>query len=226
MQLLRGMNLWYLGALGPAVHVLEGIPAADTAMGLASSQRRFFLSWLYADRGALDEARVLATQLTESSLAHHDRLGEARGRWVLAEVLRRIGDHDAAEREIQAALAMAMPLEQPGALATLSALRLAQDRGGEALVAAEDAVSRCTAMGGCGMFRGVFVRLAHAEALHATGAHDAARRAIADARTHLLAVADKIPDPDYRQSFVENVPENVRTLALAHAWLGGPAQSA
>ncbi|HEX7837467.1 MAG TPA: hypothetical protein VF469_08390, partial [Kofleriaceae bacterium] len=100
---------------------------------------------------------------------------------------------------------------------------LAQGRAGEALAAAEDAMSRCTAMGGCGMFRGVFVRLAHAEALHATSAHDAVRRAIADARTHLLAIADKIPDPAYRQSFVENVPENARTLALARAWLGGPA---
>jgi len=145
---------------------------------------------------------------------------------VLAEVLRRIGDLDGADREIQVALGIAAPLEQPGARATLSTLRLAQRRAGEALAAAEDAVSRCTAMGGCGMFRGGFVRLAHAEALHATGAHDAARRAIADARTHLLAIADRIPDPDYRQSFVENVPENARTLALARAWLGGPAPSA
>ncbi|HEX7841836.1 MAG TPA: AAA family ATPase, partial [Kofleriaceae bacterium] len=128
IQLLRGMNQWYLGALAPAVHVLEGIPAADTAVGMASSQRRFFLSWLQADRGALDEARALATSLGEASRAHHDRLGESRGRWALAEVLRRLGDLDGAEREIQVALAMAVPLERPGVLATLSALRLAQGR--------------------------------------------------------------------------------------------------
>jgi hypothetical protein len=75
-------------------------------------------------------------------------------------------------------------------------------------------------MGGCGIFRGAFVRLAHAEALHATGAHDAARHAIADARTRLLDIAQRIPDPDYRKSFLEHVPENARTLALARAWLG------
>src|SRR5262249_4938529 len=109
-------------------------------------------------------------------------------------------------------------LEHPGVLATLSALRLAQGRAEDALAAAEDAMARCQAMGACGMFRGAFVRLAHAEALHATGAHDAARRAITEARAQLLRIADKIADPAYRQSFLDSVPENARTLALAQAW--------
>jgi tetratricopeptide (TPR) repeat protein len=220
MQLLRGMNLWCLGALAPAVQLLEGIPAVDTTLGEQSSLRRLVLSWVYADRGALDAARVLATQLRESSRAHQDRLGQARGHWALAEALRRIGDLEGAEREIQAALAMAMPLDHPGMLATLAALRLVQGRAADALAAAEDAMARSAAMAGCGLFRGAFMRLAHAEALHATGAHDAARRAIAEARVRLFAIADKIPDPGYKASFLERVPENARTLALAAAWLG------
>jgi tetratricopeptide (TPR) repeat protein len=222
LQLLRGINQWYLGAHASAVALLEAIPAADTKLSLASSYRRCFLSWLYADRGALDQACALATQLTEASHAHQDILGEARGHWALAEALRRMGDLDAAEREIQTALAMAMPLDQPGVLATTSALRLAQGRAAEALAVAEDAMARCQTMGGCSMFRGASVRLVHAEALHATGAHDAAARAIADARARLRAIADKIPDPGYRTSFLADVPENARTLALATAWLGDP----
>jgi hypothetical protein len=218
MQLLRGRNQWYLGALAPAVQVLEGIPAADTALAQLGPLRSFSLSWLHADLGALDEARTLATQLSESCRAHQDRRGEGRGRWAHAEVLRRMGDLEAAEREVHVALAMAMPLDSPGVLATLSGLRLAQGRAGEALAAAEDAMARCATMGGCGMFRGAFVRLAHAEALHATGAHDAARHAIVEARAHLLAIADKIADPGYQASFLTQVPENVRTLALADAW--------
>ena len=87
-------------------------------------------------------------------------------------------------------------------------------------------MSRCIARGGCGMFRGTLVRLAHAEALHATGDRDAAQRAIADARTHVLAIAGKIHDPAYRQRFLDNVPENVRTLALARTWLDDLAPSA
>jgi hypothetical protein len=226
MQVFRGMNLWSLGAFEPGRRILDDIVAADTGLGPASSLRRFCLSWLLADTGELDSARALATQLREYGHAHRLPLEEYRGRWVLAEVLRRAGDLEGAQRELDIALGMATPLERPGVLATLSMLRLAQGRAGEALAAAEDAVSRCTAMGGCGMFRGALARLAHAEALDATGDRDAARRAIADARTHLLAIADKICDPAYRQSFLDNVPENARTLALARAWLGDPAPSA
>jgi hypothetical protein len=150
---------------------------------------------------------------------------EGRGRWVLAEALRRDGELDSADREVGVALTMAVPLDHPGVLATLSALRLAQGRAGEALAAAEDAMVRYQAMGACGMFRSSFVRLAHAEALHATGALDAAAHAIADARARLLAIADKITDPDYKASFLERVPENARTLALADAWKSDPAAS-
>jgi hypothetical protein len=226
MQVFRGMNLWSLGAFEPGRRILDDIVAADTGLGPASSLRRFCLSWLLADTGALDAARALATQLCEYGHAHRIPLEESRGRWVLAEVLRRAGDLEGAQRELEIALGMATPLERPGVLATLSVLRLAQGRASEALAAAEDAVSRCIAMGGCGMFRGALVRLAHAEALHATGDLAAARRAIADARTHLIAIADKICDPAYRQGFLDNVPENVRTMALARAWLDDPTPSA
>jgi tetratricopeptide (TPR) repeat protein len=225
-QLLRGMNLWYLGALPAAEQVLERIAVVDVALGIVGSIRRFCLSWLRADQSAFDEARALAAQLSEFGHAHHLPQDEGRGRWVLAEVLRRRGDLEAAEREIVPALGLVSPLEHPGALATLSALRLAQGRADNALAAAEDAVSRCTTMGGCGMFRGAFVRLAHAEALHATGAHDAARHAIAEARARLISIADRIADPACKQSFLENVPENARTLALARAWLGAGSPSA
>jgi len=220
MQLFRGMNLWFLGEVAGAERTLEQIAAADGALGLVSAWRRFSLSWLRADRGALDEARALATQLREHGHARHLPLDEGRGRWVLAEVLRRMGDLEGAEREIQPALEMTMALEHPGALGTLAMLRLAQGRAEDALAVAEDAVARCTTMGGCGMFRGAFVRLAHAEALHATGAHDAARHAIIEARARLRTIADRIVEPAHQKTFLENVPENSRTLALARAWLG------
>jgi tetratricopeptide (TPR) repeat protein len=222
MQLVRGMNQWYLGALASAAQTLEGIPAADTVIGMASSLRRFSLSWLYADRGALDQACALASQLAESGRARNSRQEEARGHWALAEVLRRRGDLAAAEREVEVAHGMTVPLDYPGVLATLGGLRLAQGRAAEALAAAEEAMACDAAMGGCGMFRGAFVRLTHAEALHATGAHDAAIRAIAQARARLHAIADKIADPDHKASFLSHVPENARTLALADAWLGDP----
>ncbi len=219
MQLFRGLNLWYLGSSVVAEQILAEIEAVDETLGVASSLRRFGLSWLRADRGALEEAGVLATQLSEHGRTHHVLLEEGRGHWMLAEVFRRKGDVEAAGREIEIALEMVVALERPGVLGTLAVLRLAQGRAEEALAAAEQAVLRCTTMGGCGMFRGAFVRLAHAEALHATGAHDAARQAIAEARARLVSIADRIADPAHRTSFLEDVPENARTLALARAWL-------
>jgi tetratricopeptide (TPR) repeat protein len=225
MQLVRGMNQWYLGAHASAEQTLEGIPAADTAIGVASWMRRLALSWVYADRGAFERACAVASQLTESGRARNNPAEQARGRWALAEALRRMGDLAAAEREALAALAAAMPLEAPGVLATLAGLRLAQGRAAEARVAAEEAMARYTAMGACGLFRAGFVRLAHAEALHATGAHDAARAAIARARARVLAIAGTISDPDHRASFLAQVPENARTLALARTWLGEPADA-
>src|SRR5262249_33625013 len=71
----RGMNQWCLGALAPAAQTLEAIPIADAALGIGgSSLRRFMLSWLYADQGALARARDLATQLAESGRTQHNPL--------------------------------------------------------------------------------------------------------------------------------------------------------
>ncbi len=217
MELFGGMNLWFLGANARAEQMLRGIPAADEAMGAI---RRFCLSWLLADRGELGEARDLATRLVEGSQARRGRGDEGRGRWVLAEALRRSGELDAAERELAAARGLIGPIDQPGVLATLAAVRLAAGRTEDARDLAADALARLAAQGGCGLFRGAFVRLVHAEALHATGALDAARDAITDARARLDAIAARIADPAYRRSFLDDVPENARTLALARAWRG------
>jgi hypothetical protein len=222
-RLWRGLCFWCLGAVADAERLLEGLAAGDATLGIARSLRRFALSWMYADTGALDTARALAAELAEQGRAHHSPLEESRGRWVLGEVLRRAGDLDAADRELAAALAMAVPLEQPVILASLARLRLAGGRAAEAIAAADDAFARAEAMGGYALYRGAFLRLTRAEALHATGALDAARAAITDARARLLAIARTIEDPAYRASFLDAVPENARTLALAREWLGEPA---
>ena len=61
-------------------------------------------------------------------------------------------------------------------------------------------------------------RLAYAEALHASGAVEEAKRAIREAETELRAVAAKILDPDGQRSYLA-IPTNARTLELARAWL-------
>lgn len=223
-----GMNRWCLGALADTERMIMGVTLSDNDAGLASSYRPFVLAWLLADRGAFDEARRWAGRLVEAGQVRRVPLDEGRGHWALAEVLRRAGELESADAEIQAALAilrMASPLDTPGVLATLAALRLAQGRTAEALAAAQEGLATYESMAACGFFRGAFLRLVHAECLEAARDHEAAKTAIARARERLFVIAAKIGDPDYRRSFVESVPENRQTLELARQWLGLDGES-
>jgi tetratricopeptide (TPR) repeat protein len=223
-HIIAHLNVWLLGAPEEAERAVKESTLPDEEMGYVSSLRPFILAWMLAERGALDEAQERAARLIASGQARRLPIDEGRGHWALAEVLRRAGDFDAADREIQAALgmlAMACPLDVPGALATLAALRLEQGKPAEALAAAEQGLARYESMGACSyFFRGAFLRLVHAESLDATGQKDAARAAIAKARQCILINAEKIKAPAYRKSFLENVPENRRTFELAEQWLG------
>jgi eukaryotic-like serine/threonine-protein kinase len=213
-----GMNRWYLGVLEGTDRMILDASLSDSDGGLVSSYRPFILTWLLAERGRLDEARQWGARLIESGRTRGLPIDEGRGHWALAEVLRRAGDLAAAAAEIDAALAIlrpAAPLDVPGALATLAALRLAQGRAAEALAAAEDGIARHEAMGACSFFRGAFLRLVHVQCLAAAGAPEAAKAALAGARDRLFAIAEKIGDPEYRRSFLEDVPENRQTLELA-----------
>ncbi|HEX3474991.1 MAG TPA: protein kinase, partial [Kofleriaceae bacterium] len=99
----QGMGLWYLGAIAEAEQVLGAAAPRDEELGTIASMWLFSLAWMRADRGALDEARHAAQRLIQLGQSHHVLMEEARGRWALAEVLRREGDLMGAEREFQAA---------------------------------------------------------------------------------------------------------------------------
>ena len=64
------------------------------------------------------------------------------------------------------------------------------------------------------------IRLVWAEALRAAGQLDEAHQAIVAAKQRLEERAARIGSPALRASYLENVPENARTLALAAAWAG------
>jgi tetratricopeptide (TPR) repeat protein len=221
-QLLHGMHAWYLGAFAEAERELRRITIVGDNIAAVSSYRLFCLSGVLIDRGSPAEARLVAERLIEDERAEGPSAHRAHGRWALANALLRLGDLDAAEHEAHEALELLpfLPLDHLAATATLAAIHLTQGRAAEALTAAEDAMRRYQTMRACGFFRGAVVHLVHAEALHAAGHEARARAAIAGARDHLLAIAAKVLDPVYRKSFLEDVPENARTFALARAWLG------
>lgn len=63
-----------------------------------------------------------------------------------------------------------------------------------------------------------FIRLTHAEWLDAAGEHERAREEIRTARVRILERTAMIQDPHWKETFLERVLENARTLELARAW--------
>ncbi len=222
--LLSSLNRWCLGDTVEAERTLLGSALPDEAFGYVSSLRPFILAWILADRGELESAREHAMRLVNAGKTRKVLLDEGRGHWVLGEVMRRSGEFVAANIELEAAkniLQMICALDGPGVLASIAALRHAEGRHEEALAIATEALEKYAAIGACSQFfRGAYLRLVHAEILESLGRHDDARGAIRRARECIQKNARKIAEPHLRLSFLENVPENRRTLELAKQWCG------
>ncbi len=213
-QRLVGMSAWLLGDSSRAERELRS-DAALEKHAESAVLRAFCLVGALADRGALSSARDEADRLVDTWRDRDVPSFEGRARWALADVLRRAGDPEAAEREIAAALArLRMPVERLAAQALHAAILLDRGRTTEAASLIFVVQAGYEALGGNG-FRATFARLNHARARMAVGDHDVAVRALAAERTRLLARASRIGDAGLRRSFLERVPENAHLLALA-----------
>jgi hypothetical protein len=138
----------------------------------------------------------------------------------LAQALGWTGALEQSEQEARRAIATAPA--QPDlvlAQAVLASVLLGRGAVDEARTNAELAMQGLTALGSIEEGESL-VRLVYAEALHATGAYEAARHAIGVARGRLLYRAGRIADPSWRRCFLERVAENAQTLALAAEWAG------
>ncbi|MDI1476209.1 serine/threonine-protein kinase [Polyangium sp. y55x31] len=208
----------FLGAYARVEEDVRALPRGDEASGLYSVGWRSLLASALAERGALEEARVLAESVRDFTVTLGSPYYESIVRENLASILLRADDLDAAEREAHAAKALSGTTPwRAAAEARLAAILLRQQRADEALRLTEDAAARRDASGGIGP-HDMYLRLVHVEALHATGNHARARTVLFETRDLLLSRAAKIQDPELCRSFLENVPENARILALAAAW--------
>jgi tetratricopeptide (TPR) repeat protein len=216
-----GVSRWQLGAFERAEETLRAAREAGSQRGYVVALTTVYLAWTLADAGRLAEAgaEILAGLRSERSRQNPSLRAAASA--VLAEVLLRRGELDAAEREAEVALAVegVIPLHRTATLATVAAVRLARGRPAEALDLARKARAEREALRVFG-FRDTFVRLVHLEALLASGDVAAARTPMSRAYARLLVHSSRIGDPALRRSFLERVPENARTLALAQRWLG------
>jgi tetratricopeptide (TPR) repeat protein len=210
-----GIDLWLLGDHAEAVRLVRS-GARDLPPGrlpVVASLGKLVLASALSDAGALDDARAEALTMAAAEAAQSNRFFEGMARSVLSEILRRRGDLAGASREAVAAIELLslVPFDRALALARLSAVRLAQGRAAEALGSAREGLALLTPVTG---YADIHLRVALVEALHATGDHDGARAALAEALPRLLARADTL-DAAQRESFLGRVPAHARLLALA-----------
>ncbi len=159
--------------------------------------------------------------IVEESLALEEFREAGNGRLTggsriyLSIILQHAGDLARAESEAQKAIAD-LDLYRPSlpyARAQLANVLLARKRFEEALAHAENAMSALrTEPVDDGES---LVRVTFAEALRATGYEDESLVVIREAHERLIARAALIGDERTRARFLNDVPENARTLALA-----------
>jgi tetratricopeptide (TPR) repeat protein len=218
-----GDALLKLGAFAEAEQTLRSAISLAERLGQENpaAAARSTLGLALLHRGALAEARAEEEAAIEALRAQGNARLEGYSRSYMARILARIGDLSGAERQARAAIGLLdpNPPARAYALATLTDVLLAAGRAAEALAAAAAATQIVDALHGLDEGEAL-IRLVYAEALERTGDLDAARAAAAAARALVLGRAEKIRDPARRQSFLEHVPENVRTLALARRLLG------
>ena len=179
------------------------------------------LGFVLARRGRLPEALAVESEARDGLRAHGDRhrVGGLSSVY-LAMIHTLAGRPQAAEIEARTSvdeLAAVSPF-RPFAIATLARAIAAQGRNKEALGVAHEAFSLREKIGEVEEGE-CFIALVLAETLLAASDHASARGVLQDARSALLARADRIRDTDLRRSFLEEIPEHARTLALAREWL-------
>jgi hypothetical protein len=139
-------------------------------------------------------------------------------RTYLAWLLAARGHHDDALAEARRAVddSASQRLSVGAALAMLAHVELAAGNAGAALDAATRGMAILDATGVLDDWEAL-LRLVYAQALDATGRTEDARAAMRAARDRLAVRAADLRS-DMRGNFLDRVPENARTIALATAW--------
>jgi eukaryotic-like serine/threonine-protein kinase len=237
-----GNGYMQLGAFARAKGLLREAIAVGEPMRLGFiAPVRANLGFVLARLGDLDQALEIESAALEQCAREGYRRFEAVSHIYLAVILwlRAESAHQPspaleadpahpstlvrAEEELRAAVAVSVsaPPLRACALATLADLLFSLDRRAEASAAAEEAMAILRELAGVEEGESL-IRLQHALGLEAAGDAAGAAAAILEARRRLLARADRINDARLRRSFLDHIPENARTLAVAARYKAAP----
>jgi len=211
-----------LGAFAEAQRTLEQALADADELGLVHVKAAAWhnLGLVYSALGRHDDAKHVERRALDVFRAQQDRRLEGATLAYLAMIELAAGDIAPAAATARSAVELveqvAPPIE-PLARAILARVELESGDPEAALATASLARARLDAQGS-GESAETWVRLVFAEAEEAAHGFEAARASFDEAKTRLMARAACIEDPELRRSFLENVPENKRTLDLAERY--------
>jgi tetratricopeptide (TPR) repeat protein len=210
-----------LGAFARAERSMREAIVGATRIGLhqITSQAHHNLGLVLARQGQLDEAREVETQALDAFVAHDNRRLAAAAHSYLSIIETLAGNYAVAIEHAQHAIDEATDKSSTlctyhGTLA--QALRLSGDIDG-ALETATTAIQMIERHGPPEEGEST-VRLAYAEALHAAGKLDQARRAIGEAAQQVRDAAAKIKNANWRTSYLQDVVEHAQILAREADW--------
>ncbi|HEX5061945.1 MAG TPA: protein kinase [Kofleriaceae bacterium] len=216
-----GYDELMIGAYPQAEQSLREAIAMGERMGLhqVTAQAQHNLGLVLCRLGRLDEARAVETAAMRALDEQGNRRLAITARNYLGIIEIEAGNFAEAIRYVTDAIDNGGDMQSAltSFLATAStACRLSGDNAG-ALSHAKRALE-LIALHGRPEEGEAAIRLAFAHALRASGQHEESLAAIRSAEEELLAAAAKIKDERWRSVFLESVPENAETIALARAW--------
>jgi tetratricopeptide (TPR) repeat protein len=219
---LAGFGWLEVGAPARAEAVLREALEVGSRLGASTVETaaKQNLGLALARQGRFDEAIDVEREAVATCVAARDRRMEPGCRTYLAIALTAAGRHDEAAEEARTAAAIARDAAPMLAfsLATHARIELARGDAASAVSLATKAAALLDELGTIEEGEAT-VRLAHAEALLATGDVVGARAVIATAAARLQTRSERIASPVTRRSFLEDVPDNARTLALRNELL-------
>jgi tetratricopeptide (TPR) repeat protein len=203
------------------VRAYATMPAGGTdAMNAGAAQAHMWI-----EQGRLDDGSALAGSISREATLRGDGYLQWAGRMYVIEAGLRRGTVELAEAEEAALYEVTGKEPYLGLwfLTVLASVRLLQGRAEESVALAERAFARARACGMGYCIRHASLLLVRAEAFDAVGDHAGARRALRRALDDLMGRAARIPSPEVRRSFLENILAHRRTLELAREGLGRTA---
>jgi tetratricopeptide (TPR) repeat protein len=211
-----GGTLFDLGLYDRADAVLRQAMEEAERLGLRypAVVSRMWLGMILAAKGHIDDGRVFLREALDESLTCGDTYNERVGRILFARVLLMAGSREEAEREALAVIEAPPPSWSAFIQALMAQILLSAGRFPEALVYAKRGEENLRTHGFAAIGAGL-VHLTVVEALRAVGAHGSASAALREAQDWLSTQAQQIQSPELRRSFVENVPEHARIMALS-----------